>query len=999
MDEPSQTLWPQEIRIAMTMTGGSSLAVWMGGIATETSHLLRTSRSVEPVGTYRKLLDLLNATVSVDVLTGTSAGGVNAACLGLAEAYGSTPGILRDTWIKTGSIETMIRDPGEREPRSLLNGDKVLLAGIEDALRQIVGKGKEPEVAPDITVLLTGTMIDGETVRYDDALGNLVRDSEHRLLFRFDGPLWTRSVVGPLALAARSTASFPGVFELSHMPVGKAGPDKLHPDLAKYTDVARSHWLTDGGVLLNKPLRPALREIFERGSSQDVRRLLLYVVPTGETEASRVEVDPANPPLMGSALSRVVSAVMNQSISAELEDLTKHNDAVVRARGTRVSLAAIALHGGAQALVGPRLMDDYRNRRVQEDATALVREATRRLDRVDDLLAGEQWASGMSSTLRAAAVDGLRNSLPATPPAEECELADLTAYRTTALDDAVATGLQLVNAGFRLTPSPDQVVQLNQGRSELHKARGAAARTERIAGWVAAQEPPAKDVPLADWIRALAEDWASLGRKGKLDEAWPLVAAALREFSPVLRALVTAAPDPALPSALQEDRAEAVETITTLLNWLGLPSDGLSSPDSALYGRLLTLHVATRGLLAQPPSVDQRVDLVQVTADSRSLLDMERSRATEKLTGMQAEYFGGFYKASWRASDWMWGRIDGAGWLLQCLLDPSRLRLLPRERVKETFEEIGWQPPRAEDGLESAEVQELLVQLAEELAFLGLDAQLNPVENAAPELPTSMPLTAMVLARSRQLEIAREELPCVAHHATEDADIAKGNGKPSKSFRDLMKSEPRDSETQYAFQTCQVSAETLQGERGSMLLTKTLIKAGAAGINAVAGAAPMPKSVKPAAVFAKGTGRTAWWIAQGAAKLSAPWNFLAAVVTVLAGLILGGQADAVLQWIGLPIAAGALVFLLVSVFSLGKTWQMVLTVVGVLAAACLLFAAFIPPIRGHLFTWLGNLMAGWRDGHAPVWWLVVCAFLILPAVTTPIATLWHRVTRKSTKKG
>ncbi|MDT7725811.1 MAG: hypothetical protein QOI21_2387 [Actinomycetota bacterium] len=985
----------------MTMTGGSSLAVWMGGIATETSHLLRTSRSVEPVGTYRKLLDLLNTTVCVDVLTGTSAGGVNAACLGLAEAYGSTPGILRDTWIKTGSLESMIRDPSEHEPRSLLNGDKVLLAGIEDALRQIVRAGKEPLAGdpPDITVLLTGTMIDGETVRYDDALGNLVRDSEHRLLFRFDGPLWTRRVIGPLALAARSTASFPGVFELSLLPVGKAGPDRLHPDLANYTDVARSHWLTDGGVLLNKPLRPALREIFERRSSQDVRRLLLYVVPTGESEASRVDVDPADPPLLGSALGRVVSAVMNQSISAELEDLTRHNDAVVRTRGTRVSLAALASRGDTQTLVDQRLMDDYRDRRVQEDATALVREATRRLDRVDALLAGEQWASGMSSTLRAVAVEGLRDSLPATPPTDDCDLADLAAYRTTALDDAVATGLQLVNAGFRVAPNLAQVKQLNTGRKKLHDARRTAARTERLAAWVAKQDPPAKGVSLANWIRSLAERWASLGEQGKLAEAWPLVAAAMRELGPVLRALAAAAPDPKLPPALQVGRAEAVETITTLLNWLRLPAAGPSIPDPALYGRLLTLHVATRGLLAQPPSVDQRVDLVQVTADSRSLLDMERQHSTDKLTGMQAEYFGGFYKASWRASDWMWGRIDAAGWLLQCLLDPARLRLLPRARVKETFEVIGWLPPRAEDGLEPAEVLALLKQLAEELAFLGLDAQLNPTDDSGADLPTSMPLTAMVLARSRQLEIAHEELPVVAHHATEDADIAKGNGEPSARFRELMKTPLKESDTQYAFQTCQVSAETLQGERGSMLLTKTLIKAGAAGINAAAGAAPMPASVKPAAAFARATGRSAWWIAQGVAKLGAPWNFLAAVITAVAALILGGQADAVLQWIGLPIAAGAVVFLLVSMFSLQKTWRMVLTVVGVGVGACLLFAAFIPPVREHLFTWLAALMTGWRDGKAPVWWLVVCALLILPAVTTPIAGLWRRMTRKPANRG
>ena len=35
-------------------------------------------------GLYRKLLDLMQVTVSIDALAGTSAGGINAALLGLA---------------------------------------------------------------------------------------------------------------------------------------------------------------------------------------------------------------------------------------------------------------------------------------------------------------------------------------------------------------------------------------------------------------------------------------------------------------------------------------------------------------------------------------------------------------------------------------------------------------------------------------------------------------------------------------------------------------------------------------------------------------------------------------------------------------------------------------------------------------------------------------------------------------------------------------------------
>ncbi|MFC4081439.1 patatin-like protein [Amycolatopsis samaneae] len=992
--------WRQEIRLAMTMVGGASLAVWMGGIATETSQVLHASRDEKTESVYRKLIDLLHVTVSIDVLTGTSAGGINAACLGLAEAFGSTPQVLRDTWISTGSLENLIRDPKEKLPRSLLDGDRVLLGDLERALRVISGGGTPPSEQPDITVLLTGTMIDGETTRFDDALGNLVRDTEHRMLFRFDGPLWTPDVLGPLALAARSTASFPGAFELSRMPIGTDGADRLHPDMTRYTELTRSHWLTDGGVLLNKPLRPALREIFERPSHADVRRLLLYVVPTGEREADVVHVDPANPPLLGEALSKVVSTVLNQTISTDLEDLTRHNDAVVRTRDTRVSLAAMGLRGDPDTFVDARLMAAYRERRVAEDASELVRAASRiyAVSEVDGL--ESQWASGMSAQLRTVAADGLRDGVPDRPPGGRVTPDELAGFRTTALDDAVGTGIQVINAGFRLGPSPEQAGQLNECRALLHRARRAAARGVKLTPWVVEHEPPSAGTSLDAWIAALAAEWAGKGRADTLREAWPAVVGALRQAAPVLRALAGARAEQADPAA---------DTVRTLLDWFGLTGDdgaggdGKGAADEVVLARLLALHVATRGLLAQPPSVDQRVDLVQVSADSRTLLDMRRSRAHTKLTGMQAGDFGAFYKASWRASDWMWGRVDGAGWLTQCLLDPKRLRLLRdltgaevfRGRVRETFGAIGWRLPGAADNLTPGEAEALAAQLTEELGFLGLDANLQDVE-VAEKVPLSMPVTAMVLARVRQLEIAREELPVVGKHAGEDLETAKGNGKASEAFRKLAAAPPADDvETQRVFQACQVSAEKIEDERGSMLLTSTLIKAGAAGMNAAAGAAKVPKSVQPAVGFAQTTGRSAWWVTRGAVRLGRPWNLIAAAVTMLAGFVLGGNGGQLLQWVGLPVAAGALVFLVVSLITLRRTWRMVLTVLGVLIVAALLFAAFLPPIAEPLFGWLGEVVAGWRRGEAPVWWLVVAALLVLPAVWTPLDALTRRLRRSA----
>lgn len=86
---------------------------------------------------YKKLLDLLRVSVSVDVLTGTSAGGINAACLGVAEGYQSTLADLRDVWLETGSFSKLLRDPQESPPVSVLQGDNVMLSQLNQALTQI----------------------------------------------------------------------------------------------------------------------------------------------------------------------------------------------------------------------------------------------------------------------------------------------------------------------------------------------------------------------------------------------------------------------------------------------------------------------------------------------------------------------------------------------------------------------------------------------------------------------------------------------------------------------------------------------------------------------------------------------------------------------------------------------------------------------------------------------------------------------------------------------
>jgi len=253
----------------------------------------------------------------------------------------------------------------------------------------------------------------------------------------------------------------------------------------------------------------------------------------------------------------------------------------------------------------------------------------------------------------------------------------------------------------------------------------------------------------------------------------------------------------------------------------------------------------------------------------------------------------------------------------------------------------------------------------------------------------------MVLARSLQVSVARDELPVVAGQAEEDIK-AGADGKESAHFRSLMAQagsrwpEQDDQSVQQMFRACTVSAEKLSGERGSVLLTKTVVQGAAVATNAAASAGNMPAQIRPTLSFARAAGRSAWWVTKGASALAKPWNLLAAAITALAGLVLSSKASGVVQAIGLPILAGALVFLVVSLLTLQRNWRKILTLLVVLAVACLLFAAFIPQIRTHLFTWLDTAMLNWKQGKYPYWWLAISALLILPAVITPLSAIARR---------
>ncbi|HKC23747.1 MAG TPA: patatin-like phospholipase family protein, partial [Thermoanaerobaculia bacterium] len=71
MLEPTLPTRSTEIRVALVFSGGVSLAVYENGVAHAFFDLVREN------GVFGPVLDLLDSHARVDVIAGTSAGGIN----------------------------------------------------------------------------------------------------------------------------------------------------------------------------------------------------------------------------------------------------------------------------------------------------------------------------------------------------------------------------------------------------------------------------------------------------------------------------------------------------------------------------------------------------------------------------------------------------------------------------------------------------------------------------------------------------------------------------------------------------------------------------------------------------------------------------------------------------------------------------------------------------------------------------------------------------------
>jgi predicted acylesterase/phospholipase RssA len=306
-----------ELRIALAMRGGVSLAVWMGGACSEVDALRRSSPDDPDPSLYAQLLKASGyGSVAVDAVAGASAGGLNSVLMACSIVYG-TPfdAHIRNIWLRLGDIGALARPWGLRTPQSVLDGDGRFFAPLLAALERLTPAAKKdaPVLKPRLDLNLTGTLFNSvESARYPD-LGDPIVETRNRARFRFrhlpmargqeslsDFDAADRSVVlAQLAYAARATSSFPGAFEPASVGYAAesrppAGSKHLPP--THYGVFSESRPLTDhgrdlvidGGVLDNIPVAWAIRSIAAAPADRPIDRWLVYLQP--------VPFDPPVPP-------------------------------------------------------------------------------------------------------------------------------------------------------------------------------------------------------------------------------------------------------------------------------------------------------------------------------------------------------------------------------------------------------------------------------------------------------------------------------------------------------------------------------------------------------------------------------------------------------------------------------------------------------------------------------------------------------------------------------
>jgi len=399
----SETYCPtQEVRIASVMFGGVSLAIYMNGI---TQELLRAVRATAPAlargsgkertaddwhlgrkaealltndqlestetiyrilgrslfhgrasGTPLSVGGPIRTRVVVDLLAGTSAGGINSVYLAKAIVNNQNLDELKQMWMDEADIDTLLNDGGSDpasfppgpKTTSLLNSTRMyglLYRAFENMdVKQPIGS----PLADEVDLFVTTTDLDGVATPIQLA-DRMIEERIHKASFHFVyGPArpgnpndFVKDFNPMLALASRCTSSFPVAFE----PMTLETVDRVLPGLSLQIAQNPNHPLrkffaqfeannpglsfvkrplADGGYLNNKPFSFVIDQVKLRTGTVPVSRKLLFLDPFPELD-SQVRHTKQDIDFVENALDAGSTLPRYQTIREDIERLNKYN--------------------------------------------------------------------------------------------------------------------------------------------------------------------------------------------------------------------------------------------------------------------------------------------------------------------------------------------------------------------------------------------------------------------------------------------------------------------------------------------------------------------------------------------------------------------------------------------------------------------------------------------------------------------------------------------------
>ena len=686
MTSPNRT----ELRIACVMNGGVSLAVWMAGVTHEIDLLRRatpgrTAAEADIPAYDRDLWQrwrdaAADRRIVVDIVAGTSAGGINGTLLATAAAGGGrldwpdeerrVP-LLRRLWEDEAGLEKLLPEQDDGQPLSLLDGGhlaSVIVDTLEAVDREKKRRRTEPTLDP-VTLFVTATALGESDDEYRDGFDQEFRVQDHRRRYRFrydaehvefsadEGAFEQRPLSEfdayseALARATRASSSFPVAFEPVPETDDMLGPPvRVQPEGRADTPA----WLADGGILDNSPFGPVLHEIARRAPDADVERLLVYVVPSRGTRTG--DVEPAADAASGPAWTAVIgSALRFPSESDFRDDIAEIRDLLFTANAQQqsVRLFCATAHGPSTPEAGTKLV---------ESATTLL--PTYWLGRIAGRIREARTLAEESGTRRAP-------------------------RRLAAPDDVLLIGdqLQQLSEGERGAPQPpfgpdeavlDRPWAWGVGAAERcarlfardvmdHLATGAPIREQAVGLAAVLRRIAALNDALDDEVRKLPAE--ELARAGTARQRVEDTAASLR-----------------VPVVLQRLMAEAADHYATAVGKLGSsasPTDvarvalAVEICDRAMRAGMPYARVPRFTFLRLGPDVD--APALSGVAGAGAL---GTSLGDRKLYGTGAGHFAAFAHAEWRRHDWVWGRLDAVTHLGRALL-----RHRPADEVKDWIRE------------------------------------------------------------------------------------------------------------------------------------------------------------------------------------------------------------------------------------------------------------------------------------------------------------------------